>query len=46
VNQEDVKISDEFRAMYDSAVKLWADVDIAIRGSADDGKVGEFGSQG
>jgi hypothetical protein len=25
--------------MYDSAVTLWADVDIAIRGSADDGKV-------
>ena len=37
--QEDVKISDEFREVYDAAVKLWADLDIAIRGSADDGQV-------
>jgi hypothetical protein len=40
VEQEDVKISDEFREMYDAAVKLWADLDVAIRGSADDGQVG------
>lgn len=39
MKQEDVKISDEFREVYDAAVKLWADLDIAIRGSAEDGGV-------
>lgn len=39
VLQEDVKITDEFRAMYDAAVALWADVDTAIRGAREDGSM-------
>lgn len=29
-------ISDEFRELYDAAVAVWADVDIAIQGLKDD----------
>ena len=39
MEQEDVKISGEFHEVYDAAVKLWADLDIAIRGSAEDNGV-------
>lgn len=34
-----VPISDEFRAMYDAAVALWSDLDIAIKGAREDGSL-------
>ncbi len=35
--QEQVAIPADFRAMYDSAVQLWADLDVAIKGAREDG---------
>ncbi len=35
--KHDVEITDDFRAMYDQAVDLWADIDVAIQGAKEDG---------
>ena len=35
--KHDVEITDDFRAMYDKAVDLWADIDVAIQGAKEDG---------
>ncbi len=35
--KHDVEITDDFRAMYDQAVELWADIDVAITGAKEDG---------
>lgn len=35
--QEPVDISSEFRELYDAAVEVWGDLDIAFKGMAEDG---------
>ena len=37
--KHDVEITDEFRAMYDAAVDLWADIDVALQGAREDGAI-------
>ena len=35
--KHDVEITDDFRTMYDKAVDLWADIDVAFQGAKEDG---------